>query len=67
MYPNPTADFLFFDYLTQAKDYTIYNLNGKIVKKGTISEEHNKINVSEIPAAFYLLQVDQSTFKFVKK
>lgn len=67
VYPNPTADFLFFDYLTETKQYTIYNVNGKIVKKGTISEEHNKINVSEIPAAVYLLQIDQSAFKFVKK
>ena len=67
VYPNPTTDFLLFDHLTQAKDYIIYNVNGKIVKKGTISEEHNKINVYEIPAAVYLLQVDQSTFKFVKK
>ena len=67
VYPNPTADFLFFDRLTEIKQYTIYNISGKIVKKGKISEEYNKINVSEIPAAVYLLQIDQSTYKFVKK
>jgi|GEM_PF-3982326 len=67
VYPNPTTDFLLFDHLTQPKDYTIYNVNGKIVKKGTISEEYNKINISEIPVAVYFLQIDQSAFKFVKK
>lgn len=66
VYPNPTTDFLFFDQLTETKEYTIYSLNGKVVKKGTINNEHNSINVSEIPAAIYLLQIDQSTFKFVK-
>jgi len=67
VYPNPTTDYLFFDHLTETKQYTIYNVNGKMVKKGMISEEHNVISVSEIPSAVYLLQIDQSTFKFVKK
>lgn len=67
VYPNPTTDFLFFDHLTETKQYIIYNVNGKIVKKGMINEEHNKINVYEFPAAVYLLQIDQSTLKFVKK
>lgn len=67
VYPNPTTDFLFFDHLTETEKYTIYELNGKVVKKGIINNEHNSINVSEIPAAVYLLQIDQSTIKFVKK
>lgn len=67
VYPNPTNDFLKFDDLTENKTYKIYDLNGRLIKTGTISDIHNTINVSDFSCGTYILKVDNASLKFVKK
>lgn len=67
VYPNPTTNYLVLENLNQPKEYTIYDLKGALIKKGTLSAEENSIDVSTIETAVYILQIDQSTYKFVKK
>lgn len=67
VYPNPTADRLVLENMLTAKEYTIFALNGAVVKKGTVSQENNSIDVSAFQTGTYLLKIDSSTLKFIKK
>lgn len=66
-YPNPTTDTLILENMVTAKPYTIFTLNGTVVKKGIVSEENNTIDVSHLQTGTYLLKIESSTLKFIKK
>ncbi|MBL7813769.1 MAG: T9SS type A sorting domain-containing protein [Saprospiraceae bacterium] len=65
--PNPSSDFfkITSDY-TEGMSVKVYSLTGQLVHQGIYVNDQN-VDVSGLSAGLYLVQVNQSTFKFVKK
>ena len=53
IYPNPTSDVLNFVHNYQDVNYTMYAIDGKLIKTGKL--ENAQINVSDIKTGIYLL------------
>ena len=68
LFPNPSHDIVFVQGIKHRIDYCIYDLNGKIIKKG---ETDGEIKVEELPSSLYVIKlIDKnkiSTNKFYKK
>lgn len=73
-YPNPTTDFIILA-LTDANltgvSYTMYDLLGRFVNKGTVTTFETKIGMKSLPIGEYILRVQQNnqalkTFKIIK-
>ena len=57
-YPIPANDVLYFTNKTnQTKEYSLFDLSGKNLISGQISEEKSNISISHLPAGMYFLQV----------
>ena len=66
IYPNPARDYLRIVSIENEKmNIKIFSFDGKLVWQGetTISGE---INVSHFPSGFYVIKVNEKTFKFCK-
>lgn len=62
VYPNPANDVLTI-YNTNNKNntlYEIYDVNGKQIMFGKLSEEYSKINIKELVNGFYILKIINS-------
>ena len=68
-YPNPTSDGLIVQQPTaQVATYTLYNTLGEVVDKGTLSARiHNFLFVGHLPMGIYYLQVNDMSFKVMKR
>lgn len=57
VYPNPTSEFLFFDFKEKNEAYSLvlYDLSGKMVLKETIY--NNSLNVAEVSSGVHLYYV----------
>lgn len=75
VYPNPTANFLNLNVLTNIDDnlsYQLSDLNGRTIEGNTINSEITTIDMSTLTPAVYFLKVTQGktemkTFKIIKK
>ena len=70
LYPNPTRDILNIETNSATKlNYTVINYLGQVVKSGSI--ENNSLNVSNLNAGVYILQINDGqksiTKKFIKE
>lgn len=66
-YPNPVEDILTID-IKENSIYTLYNLQGSIIKRGKLSSSQNTIDCNELVSGVYLLEVvDNYTNKQVIK
>lgn len=65
--PNPSSDFfrISSDY-TEGFNVKVYSLTGQLVHQGIYVNDQN-IDVSTLSTGLYLVQVNNSTFKFIKK
>jgi hypothetical protein len=68
VYPNPASDFIKISSLSKIKDIEVFGSAGKRVR---VTLENNKINVADLPAGLYLINIktDNGNFseKFIKK
>ena len=67
--PNPAADQVYVtikDEMVKNMDYTISNLEGKLMKRGVVANGQS-ISTSEIPAGLYLLHFKTSNALIAKK
>ena len=74
-YPNPAENYV--ELHTQLNEYkgmqyTLYDLRGALQEKGTITTTTQKIDLSQLAAGQYILQITQDdnkiqTFKIIKK
>ena len=75
IYPNPTSNTItlaFDESLPQNTQYFLYDVYGKLVKSGTISQQQTILSVAEYAAGIYFIQVisDQKILireKIIKK
>ncbi len=67
LFPNPSSDFLNFSNLKQSEPYTIYNVLGSEVLKGTIANKES-IDIRNLTKGLYLLNFENGgTLKFIKE
>ena len=74
VFPNPTQENLVLEikeFSFQNLDYQLFDAQGKLVEKGTISATHTHIRTQELPSAAYFLSVFQNnqsiiSFKIIK-
>ena len=59
LYPNPVTDKLYIKSTAQIESVTIYTINGQLVKQSQGID--NGINVSNLPAGLYLIQMQTAT------
>ncbi len=65
VYPNPTMETLNISNVSAQATYTIYDIYGKMIFKGRITD--SKVSVSSLPSAAYFIAVeDNETVKMVQ-
>lgn len=65
IYPNPATDVLRINNLSDNQHVTIYSIDGKMVKKFTMSAE-SEINISDLQPGLYIIGVGNEFSKFIK-
>jgi hypothetical protein len=73
-YPNPTTEFIILslkDGNLTGVSYAMYDLLGRFVSKGAVTQAETKIAMKNLPIGTYVLKVDQNnqalkTFKIIK-
>ena len=66
-YPNPSTNYISLSGLAESKSYIIYNMQGKEVSRGTVSN-NNKIDVRFLENGLYLLKLENlEIVKFIKE
>ncbi len=66
-YPNPSTNYISLSGLTESENYVIYNMQGKQVLKGFVSN-NNKIEVKSLTNGMYLLKLEKfEMIKFIKE
>lgn len=66
-YPNPSTSYISLAGLMETKNYIIYNMTGKELVRGSISQ-NNKIDVRFLDDGLYLLKLeDFEIIKFIKE
>ncbi|GAB1371716.1 hypothetical protein MASR1M45_17780 [Candidatus Kapaibacterium sp.] len=75
IFPNPAQDYIMLILEKEQVNenetfsYTIYDINAKIIKSG-LTKDNNLtqiIDVSDLRAGVYLIQINSKTYKFVKE
>lgn len=66
LYPNPAKNELNLKGIDQATDFTIYFIDGKLVRKGTYQPE-KPVNISELVPGTYIFRINDKKIKFLKK
>jgi Secretion system C-terminal sorting domain len=67
LFPNPSSDF--FRITSDYKDelsVKVYSLTGELVHQGVYQNDQS-IDVSKLSTGFYVVKVNNSTLKFIKK
>jgi hypothetical protein len=69
VYPNPVSGILFVETLhapsLPAETYRITNLMGQTLLQGSINTENQQIDIANLPAGMYFINVGEQTAKFV--
>ena len=74
MFPNPTKDKIILsltDNTLTALSYKIYDVGGRVVKKGKVNQENTSIAMKYVASGVYILKVAQNNkqlkvFKIIK-
>ena len=74
-YPNPTKDFIILKITDSALNnlrYTLFDVNGKAIASGSITESSTQIQLKHLSIGAYILKVSQQnqslkTFKILKQ
>ena len=66
LWPNPTADVIHIS-LDRASEATLYDLTGRHVNTYTLAAGSNTLNLSDLNAGVYMLRVEGTACKIVKK
>ncbi len=66
VYPNPTFDYVKTDGLAKPEDYSLFNLDGIEIQKGTLSNT-TPIDMRNLPTGNYLLKINNQGSVVVTK
>ena len=59
-YPNPVNDMLTIE-VKEASNYTLYNIQGRIIQQGKLTSSENTIDCNVLDAGVYMLEVVDTT------
>jgi hypothetical protein len=62
--PNPTYDWILLNFEDNWLDYqfSVYDISGKLIKKGKILAEDHKINVQDLAQGNYVLSLVKGSY-----
>lgn len=66
LYPNPARNEINIKGIDRAADFTIYFIDGKLVRKGTY-QPAKPISISELVPGTYIFKINDKSVKFLKK
>lgn len=66
LYPNPSNSTFTISNVTQDTAYTIYDVNGRDIKKG-ITTSNLPISIEVLDSGIYYIKLDNNTFKLIKE
>lgn len=67
VFPNPVVSQLNLQGLRENATAQVYSLDGALLIETALTPANGRIDVSALPAGVYVLQVNQTVVKFVKK
>lgn len=67
IYPNPAKDKIFITNSTLfiGNEFKIYNNLGQLIRKGII--DNNPISIDDLIIGYYLIRIDNISYKFIKE
>ena len=68
-YPNPVTSILSMDvegYQPNTLSYMLFDINGKLITNGAVTNKTTKINIDHLDMATYLLKVHNKTNQSIK-
>jgi len=66
VYPNPVSNVLFIE-TNEASKAEIFAITGAKMTEKTLQKGKNQLDVSSLPKGVYIIKVNNSTFKVIKK
>ncbi|MDR3025300.1 reprolysin-like metallopeptidase [Chryseobacterium sp.] len=63
LYPNPVRDILYISNTT-SEDYKIFDMGGKLIDSGKL--QRGSVNVSNLIKGAYMIQIGESSKRFIK-
>ncbi len=66
IYPNPVENQIFVKGLIEDEQYTIFDFSGKQLRSGVVQMTAPKIELDNLQAGMYLLQINERSIKFIK-
>jgi len=72
IYPNPVKDILHINIVDNNQNfsngkYKVIDASGRVVLSGTLKKENNQINVEKLEKGVYIINVGNTSDKFIKK
>jgi len=71
LYPNPTNGLVFIDGVDQAFDYQIFNIQGKLMKRGRLAADQNQMELPEAEGLYFVSLRDEAgnvkTYKLIRQ
>lgn len=69
IYPNPTAGILKIEGLpaNQRNKISLFTIDGRLIKKKSSNSENESIDICKNPSGFYILHINNQSFKIVKE
>ncbi|MGV7107241.1 T9SS type A sorting domain-containing protein [Flavobacterium sp. U410] len=73
VFPNPTTQFVTISIQEfEGLEFQLFDINGRLIQSGKLSNSKTTINVSQLPQATFLLNILKNnsignTFKIIKK
>ena len=67
IYPNPTSDYLIISGVEPSTTIRLYASDGKLIQTTAAQDSNVSLPVSQLPQGQYLLQVNTTIVKFLKK
>jgi glycosidase len=67
VYPNPSSSRVFIQSSTDIKNLQLFNLQGKLLKQSQPQKENVEIDISNLPAGIYLLQISNGKTTYQEK
>ncbi|HCA08361.1 M1 family aminopeptidase [Chryseobacterium sp.] len=65
LYPNPAKNELYLKGVDRAVDYSIYSIDGKLIRKA-VYQPGKSVEISELVPGTYIFTVQEKNIKFVK-
>lgn len=67
IYPNPVQNLLYIDWKGEGEvSFKLYSANGQLINTGSLNEETMILDMQQLPAGIYFLQIENERFVIQK-